>query len=194
MLSARVSATREDAPLRRDGIGAIPVSYSLDSGSINDNTRREHGVSSPPRLLVELLEGTGVNIDGNDPCDIQVHDTETYRRILTRGTLGFGEAYMDGLRDCQQLDSMLARLHRAGISERVCTLPRLRVLLSTLASVAGCWLIHHQSRRREFRIGEHHYDFGNELFEAMLDSTLSYSCGYWARAGPLSRRSATGST
>jgi len=139
----------------------------MDSGKINDTTRREHGVSSPPRLLVELLEGTGVNIDGNDPCDIQVHDAETYRRILTRGSLGFGEAYMDGLWDCQQLDSMLTRL------------------LSTLASVVGGWLINHQSPRRAFRIGERHYDIGNELFEAMLDPTLSYSCGYWAHAGNL---------
>ena len=111
------------------------MSHSLDSGKINDNTRHEHGVSLPPRLLVELLEGTGVNIDGNGPCDIQVHDAETYRRILTQGSLGFGEAYMDGLWDCQQLDSMLTRLHRAGISEKVRTLPRLRVLLSTLAHV-----------------------------------------------------------
>jgi len=119
------------------------MSQSLDSGNITDTTRREHGVSSPPRLLVELLDGTGVNIGGNGPCDIQVHDAETYRRVLTRGSLGFGEAYMDGLWDCQQLDSMFARLHRAGISERVRTLPRLRVLLSTLSGIAGDWLINY---------------------------------------------------
>jgi len=158
------------------------MSQSLDSGNITDTTRREHGVSSPPRLLIELLEGTGVSIDGNGPCDIQVHDAETYRRVLTRGSLGFGEAYMDGLWDCQQLDSMFTRLHRAGISERIRTLPRLRVLLSTLSGIAGDWLINYQSPRRAFRIGERHYDIGNEIFEAMLDPTLSYSCAYWAHA------------
>ena len=159
------------------------MSASLEnSRDITANNRRQQVISRAPRLLAKLLEGTGVNIGGNGPCDIQVHDAETYRRVLTRGSLGFGEAYMDGLWDCQQLDSMFARLHRAGISERVLTLPRLRVLLSTLSGIAGGWLINYQTPRRAFRIGEQHYDISNELFKAMLDPTLSYSCAYWAHA------------
>jgi len=160
------------------------MSASLENpGDITaNNNRRQQAISRPPRLLAELLEGTDVKIDGDGPCDIQVQDAETYRRILTRGSLGFGEAYMDGLWDCQQLDSMITRLHRAGISERVHTLPRLRVLHSNLSSIASDWLINYQSPRRAFRIGEQHYDIGNELFKAMLDPTLSYSCGYWRHA------------
>ena len=159
------------------------MSASLENtGDITANNRRQQALSRPPRLLAELLEGSGVTIDGDGPCDIQVHDAETYRRILTRGSLGFGEAYMDGLWDCQQLDGMITRLHRAGISERIRTLPRLRVLLSTLSGIASGWLINSQSPRRAFRIGEQHYDIGNELFKAMLDPTMSYSCGYWRHA------------
>jgi len=30
-----------------------------------------------------------------------------------------------------------------------------------------------------------HYDIGNDVFEAMLDSRMNYSCGYWAKAGDL---------
>ena len=66
----------------------------------------------PPALLCELLEGTGVRFDGPEPWDIQVHHPEAYRRILTRGTLGFGDAYMDGLWECEQLDELVTRLIR----------------------------------------------------------------------------------
>ena len=40
-------------------------------------------------------------------------------------------------------------------------------------------------RERAFEVPERHYDIGNDLFEAMLDPTMSYSCGYWAQAKDL---------
>lgn len=36
-----------------------------------------------------------------------------------------------------------------------------------------------QNRKRAFQIGKEHYDAGNELFTKMLDSRMTYSCGYW---------------
>ena len=32
-----------------------------------------------------------------------------------------------------------------------------------------------QKRSRAFKIGEHHYDIGNNLYEAMLDKEMVYS-------------------
>lgn len=34
-------------------------------------------------------------------------------------------------------------------------------------------------------MGERHYDAGNDVFEAMLDSRMIYSCGYWEHATDL---------
>ena len=42
-----------------------------------------------------------------------------------------------------------------------------------------------QSARRSRIVGEQHYDIGNDIYRAMLDSTMSYSCGYWAEADNL---------
>ena len=36
-----------------------------------------------------------------------------------------------------------------------------------------------QSKSRAFEVGEQHYDAGNDVFEAMLDSRMIYSCAYW---------------
>jgi len=46
-------------------------------------------------------------------------------------------------------------------------------------------LINRQLRRRAFQVGEHHYDIGNDVYAAMLDLTMSYSCGYWKDAANL---------
>lgn len=35
------------------------------------------------------------------------------------------------------------------------------------------------------RIAEHHYNLGNDLFQAMLDPRMTYSCGYWEHATTL---------
>jgi cyclopropane-fatty-acyl-phospholipid synthase len=34
-------------------------------------------------------------------------------------------------------------------------------------------------------VAEVHYDLGNDLYEAMLDPSMAYSCGYWAQARTL---------
>ncbi|MBD5626157.1 MAG: methyltransferase domain-containing protein [Desulfovibrio sp.] len=37
-----------------------------------------------------------------------------------------------------------------------------------------------QSRRRAPMVARRHYDFGNELFEAMLGPNMNYSCAWWS--------------
>lgn len=160
------------------------MSQVRDSSEITHSSAGRR-VNSPPRLLVDLLEDTGVRFNGTNPWDIQVQDAAAYRYILMRGSLGFGEAYMDGLWECQQLDTMLSALLRADIRDRIRTLSRLSLLLRIAAGIAANRFINRQSPRRAFQVGEQHYDIGNDVFEAMLDPTMSYSCGYWAHAEDL---------
>jgi cyclopropane-fatty-acyl-phospholipid synthase len=42
-----------------------------------------------------------------------------------------------------------------------------------------------RSRERAFDVGKWHYDLGNDLFEAMLDSRMIYSCADWSCADTL---------
>lgn len=134
-----------------------------------------------PLILQELLEGCGVRFNGDDPWDIQVRDPETYQRILNKGSLGFGEAYMDGLWECERLDELFYRLLRYDINEKIKGLNRWRLIGEILRNR----LMNPQSYRRAFQVGEHHYDTGNDIFEAMLDSSMSYSCAYWENAKTL---------
>lgn len=135
----------------------------------------------PPEVLRELIALAGIRFNGDAPADIQVHDEELYHRILTKGSLGFGEAYMDGLWDTQALDQLFHRLLRADVDEKLVGRARLRLLGEMLRHR----LFNLQSSRRAFQVGEQHYDIGNDVFEAMLDPTMSYSCGYWQDAETL---------
>ena len=122
-----------------------------------------------------LLAEADVRIDGDRPWDIRVHDRRLFARVFAHGSLGLGEAYMDGWWDADGVDEFLCHVVRAELGERV----------AVLQSVAR-WLLGHlvnlQSVRRAFVVGERHYDRGNDLFERMLDSRMIYSCGYWKDA------------
>lgn len=149
---------------------------------MNTTTRDEHAhAPQPPRVIAEVLAEAGITINGDAPWDIQVYDEKVYREILTHGSLGFGRAYMEGLWECAQLDELFHRLLRADIDRKPLGWARLRLL----AEVLRHQLLNLQTPQRAFHVAQRHYDIGNDVFEAMLDSTMSYSCGYWEKAANL---------
>jgi cyclopropane-fatty-acyl-phospholipid synthase len=124
----------------------------------------------------QLLSLAGVKINGSDPWDISVHNEQFYKAVLSQGTLGLGEAYMEGWWDSEALDEFFARVIRAQIQKGIKTNAALiyQVLLARL--------LNRQSKTRAFQIAEKHYDLGNDLFVNMLDKRLVYSCAYWQDA------------
>ena len=52
----------------------------------------------------EFLESIDVEINGNRPWDLTVHNPDVFKSILFNGSLGFGESYMKGWFDCERLD------------------------------------------------------------------------------------------
>jgi len=162
----------------------------IPSSSGRSDTKREP-VSPPVRpspsrtveprrraILGELLDRVDVRLDGSRPWDIQVHDERLHRRVLAEGSLGLGEAYMDGWWDVELLDELFARLSRLTDEER--PLP-----WSTRLLVLKDRLINRQSLIGAREVAERHYNLGNDLFEAMLDRRMTYSCAYWEGAESL---------
>lgn len=131
------------------------------------------------KRVEELLAGTGITINGAQPWDIQVHDPRFYGRVLAENSLGFGESYMDGWWDAAALDELLTRIFDARLQTKLRPSPSM-MLDGILSRVLNA-----QSKRRAFQIGEKHYDNGNDLYKAMLDKRLVYTCGYWKNATTL---------
>ncbi len=135
----------------------------------------------PPATLAQLLLHAGVQINGPGPADMQVHDARVYADIFARWSLGLGETYMDGLWDCAQLDAFFDKVLGANLDRKVVGSARMRIAVEAFRHR----FLNLQSARRAFQVGEQHYDIGNDVFEAMLDSRMIYSCAYWAQADTL---------
>jgi len=125
-----------------------------------------------------LLAAGDIRIEGDRPWDIHILNDRLYERIVADGTLGVGEAYMDGWWECDQLDEMIARAFRAGFHEKIRS-------LKYLLFVLHAHLRNLQSKARSRQVGRVHYDLGLDVYRAMLDRRMIYSCGYWRRAGSL---------
>jgi len=132
-----------------------------------------------PELCRELLDSAGVTVGGDRPWDIQIHDDRFYGRVLRDGTLGVGESYVDGWWDSPALDQTIDRFLRARLREAM------RESWLLLAHVVRARVMNLQSIARAFGNGQHHYDLGNDLYEAMLDRRMLYTCAYWNAAHTL---------
>jgi cyclopropane-fatty-acyl-phospholipid synthase len=124
------------------------------------------------RRIERLLSLAGIRIGAARPWDIAVHHRHFYSQVLLGGSLGLGESYMDGAWDSAALDETLFRILHARLEQRV---PGLVRAFDTLRAR----ILNLQSRRGARAVGECHYDLGNDLYRAMLDPRMIYSCGYW---------------
>lgn len=125
------------------------------------------------QTIIDLLKLAEITIDGPNDYDIQVKDDSFYQRILKDPSMQMGETYMDGLWDVKRLDLMIDRLLRARLGWKIRKNNRLafRILMAKLFNF--------QSPSRAFIVGEKHYDIGNDLYEAMLDKRMVYTCAYF---------------
>ncbi len=130
------------------------------------------------RLLEQMLARADVRIDGSRPWDIHFHAPDVPERVLARGSLGLGEAYMDGAWDAKRLDEFFHRVLRAGLERE---LKPLRLIYHSLKAR----LFNRQTVKRAWQVGERHYDLGNDFYAAMLDPRMTYTCGYWKDASDL---------
>jgi cyclopropane-fatty-acyl-phospholipid synthase len=138
----------------------------------------ERHMKKDEKLIREFAALAGVEINGSRERDMQVLDTRFYSRMLRDGPFALGESYMDGWWDVASLDDLIFRFVRADLERRISPL---KLILPVLKAK----MFNLQHRGRAFRIGEHHYDLGNDLYRAMLDKRMTYTCGYWKGANDL---------
>lgn len=128
--------------------------------------------------VTQLLTAAGITVNGSAPYDLHIHNPRFYHRVLAQGSLGLGESYMDGWWDCTALDELINRLLLARLDYAV---RPWRVIIPLL----WAQVVNLQARSRAFTIGRRHYDLGNDLYAAMLDARMTYTCGYWKDSSTL---------
>ncbi len=124
----------------------------------------------------EALLGTP---DGDAPVfvELRVHDSAFWRQLAGNGSVGAGEAFMDGAWDCDDLVGLVRLLVR--------NRDLLDGMDSGLARI-GAWAMRAlHALRRNTRSGSRrniaaHYDLGNDFFRLFLDDNLMYSSALFA--------------
>jgi cyclopropane-fatty-acyl-phospholipid synthase len=132
---------------------------------------------------IEVVEDGRSRVYG-EPSDlratVRINDPAAWRGPL-HGSIGLGEAYVDGLWETDDLVSLiqigarsLANQHRgvsAAWSKTRSGFHRLR------------GLVPENTRGGARQNISAHYDLGNDLFASFLDPTMMYSCAYFPREG-----------
>ena len=129
--------------------------------------------------MEKILLAADVKINGNRPWDIQVKNNNFYRQLLAGGSLALGESYMAGWWDAASPDEFICRILKADIKKHA------PLTAGVLWDFSVNLLTNRQSIGKSFNIGKKHYDIGNDLYAAMLDKRLIYTCGYWPKAANL---------
>ena len=128
----------------------------------------------------DLLEKADIQINGSREHDIQVHNQDFYKRVIGGGTLGLGEAFMDDWWSCQRLDLFFTKVLEKELVNSITT-------LRDKAFFVAAHLQNRQTHQRARKVAVEHYDIGNDLYEAMLDNNMIYTCGYWQDAEDLNQ-------
>lgn len=131
------------------------------------------------KLVCDLLARAGINVNGANPWDVQVHDSRFYSSVLSHGSLGLGESYMARCWDSKALDVTLYKLLSANLDTQVGN--NWWLMLYRLAG----FILNGQSLAKAPGNISRHYDLDNELFASMLDTRMIYSCAYWQDAQTL---------
>ncbi|MEK6914225.1 MAG: cyclopropane fatty acyl phospholipid synthase [Nanoarchaeota archaeon] len=128
-------------------------------------------------ILSEIFSHARIKINGDNPWDINVHNQRFYDRVISNGSLGLGESYMDGDWDCNSLDQLFDKITtynlRAHAKENY---PLLNLLIRKILSNIN-----------SDKLMDLHYDLGNDLYIEMLGGNpmetenhafMQYTCSY----------------
>jgi cyclopropane-fatty-acyl-phospholipid synthase len=131
-------------------------------------------------ITMVLPDGSMRRFQGTEPgpdARIVVHDDRMAKRMITGGTLGFCEAYLDG--DWSSPDMMAlfegALRNERALGEHLYGKSWFRLVQ---------WALHHR-RRPNTKAGSrkniaHHYDLGNDFYARWLDRSMTYSSAVYA--------------
>lgn len=135
---------------------------------------------SGQKIIEDLCAQADIEIHGSRPWDLRVHNQAFYDRVLTDGSLGLGEAYMEGWWDADDLYVFFERILPYGRTAKAKN-AGWRTALAFLKAK----LFNVQTRMQSRQLADVHYNLSNELFEHMLGPSMAYSCGYWESADDL---------
>jgi cyclopropane-fatty-acyl-phospholipid synthase len=125
--------------------------------------------------LTVIEEPTGRRLGRGGPTMLLHRPDEFYARLGRDGLIGFGESYLTGAWDAEDLAGFLTVPAARMATLIPAPLQRLRAFVTPRLPT------HHRSTEANSQANiSHHYDLSNDLFTLFLDETMSYSSALFA--------------
>jgi cyclopropane-fatty-acyl-phospholipid synthase len=153
--------------------GRWPDLAKVPDGRLRTAVARRLFTGVVHRLRLQVVLPDGAVFGGGragDPVMHLVRPDAFYRRVGAGGLIGFGEAYMAGDWDTDDLTGLLIVFAREMATLIPARLQRLRDL-----AVQHQPRLHRATTTASKRNISHHYDLSNELFALFLDPSMTYS-------------------
>jgi cyclopropane-fatty-acyl-phospholipid synthase len=173
-MSDELASTIESAP--------TTAWSALDRALRQRLLRQLDGLRDSRLRIVDALGEATTGMHAADPHQtlqaiVHVHDPAFYRRIAGNGSVGAGEAWMDGHWSCDDPVSLMRMLVR--------NRDLLDAMETGLARFGGWAMRVLHAFNRNTRDGSRrniaaHYDLGNDFFRLFLDENLMYSSAIYA--------------
>ena len=121
-------------------------------------------ISENQKLIKKLLKTADVNIDGKRDQDIQVLDDRLYDRVMSEGSMGAGESYMDGWWRVKKLDKFFANVFTTKVDQNIASSIKLKLVFHYV----GATLKNRQRGKYAYKNAQSHYDIGNDLYLSLI--------------------------
>ncbi|MEO3431351.1 cyclopropane-fatty-acyl-phospholipid synthase family protein [Pelagibius sp. CAU 1746] len=130
-------------------------------------------------IRCRFREGQGVSLgDGRGRAvEIRIKNLPALCRIMVNPGLAIGETYVDGDWDVDDADLPRFISYLLVNEAKIEALAPIRMLNALRDRAAQ--VFHANTARRSRCNAAHHYDLGNDLYEAFLDDDMVYSCGFF---------------
>jgi cyclopropane-fatty-acyl-phospholipid synthase len=164
---------------RWPAVAQVPQgAVSMTTGRIADGLLRRAVATLPIRL--EYPDGSVIGAaDPTLPTMVLLAPKNLARRVGRYGLIGFGESYMAGEWQSNDLPGVMTAFANS-VSDLI---PPALQHLRPLAVVRHPRSMYNSLKQARHNIAEH-YDLSNELFAEFLDETMTYSCALFETAAP----------
>lgn len=121
------------------------------------------------KLLSVLFSRAGIEVSESETADIVIRNRAFHRHVLTKGSIGLGDSYINGEWDSAEIDSVVYKILTSGIYQKL-------ALVYDFIGMTRRSIFNMQDREKAREVIEEHYDLPIEIYKAFLDPYFQYTC------------------